>query len=174
MEGDDLSQLDKLSKGGDAKGGLNKMDVLDARGGVDLDLIEELIAGLSSGSGADQQQQQLQGLQQFSVESASRVVHVRAAAAKKAVVEGVSSAVVAAGVGWGLGSGGGGGEAAGASPVVVQGVEGPSSKDEAVQRELELAKKRQLRSVRKAFGLQPTPLQDTSAQLLELGAGAWQ
>ena len=171
MEGDDLSQLDKLSKGGDAKGGLNKMDVLDGRGDVDLDLIEELIAGLSSGTGSEQQQQ-LQGLQQFSVESASRVVHVRAAAAKK--VEGVSSAVVAAGVGWGLGSGGGVGEAAGASPVVVQGSEGPSSKDEAVQRELELAKKRQLRSVRKAFGLQPTPLQDTSAQLLELGAGAWQ
>ena len=171
MEGDDLLQLDKLSKGGDAKGGLNRMDVLAARGGVDLDLIEELIAGLSSDAGAEQQQQ-LQGLQQFSVESASRVVHVRAAAAKKAVVEGVSSAVVAAGIGWGLGSGGG--ENAGASPVVVQGAEGPSSKDEAAQRELELAKKRQLRSVRKAFGLQPTPLQDTSAQLLELGAGAWQ
>ena len=174
MDGGDLLQLDKLSKGGDAKGGLNKMDVLGAQGGVDLDLIEELIAGLSSGSGAEQQQQQLQGLQQFSVESASRVVHVRAAAAKKAG-EGMSSAVVAAGVGWGLGSGGGGGsENAGSSPVVVQGVEGPSSKDESVQHELELAKKRQLRSVRKAFGLQPTPLQDTSAQLLELGAGAWQ
>ena len=137
------------------KNSLNTMEVLSGQK-VDLDLIEELIAGCSSAASG-----QLEGLKQFSVESAAKVVHMRATATRKAVDgNGSTAAVIAAGVGWGLGSG---------TPPSSINLDSGGNAAEA-----ELVKKRQIRNVRKAFGLEPTPLHDASAQLLEVGAGAWQ
>ena len=123
---------------------------------VDLDLIEELIAGCSSAASG-----KLEGLQQFSVESTTKVVHIRATTTRKLMEgNGSTAAVIAAGVGWGLESG---------TPSSSINLDSRGNAAEA-----ELVKKRQIRNVRKAFGLQPTPLHDSSAQLLEVGAGAWQ
>ena len=167
----------KPSAGGGSSG-LHKMDVLGGGTGgtVDLELIEELIAGTTTG--VSDEGQQMHGLQQFRVESTSKVVHIKAASLRKAVEGsgggggGASAVVVAGGAGWGMPLGDGGGQATvGPLPLPVV---APESKAEAQQLQAELAKKRQLRNVRKAFGLQPTPLSDTSAQVQEVGAGAWQ
>lgn len=69
-----------------------------------------------------------------------------------------SATVSAAGVGWGMG-----GRAA--SSIAPR---------EARQLQAEMAKKQQIWKVRKTFGLEPTPMADRSAQVEELGAGAWQ
>ena len=135
---------------------LNTMELLSGRK-VDLDLIEELIAGTSSAGAGDASSGKLQGLQQFSVESTTKVVHVRATTTRKVTES--SSSVLETGVGWGLGS----------APPSATYVESQGCEIAA-----ELVRKRQLRNVRKAFGLQPTPLHDSSAQLIEVGAGAWQ
>lgn len=67
--------------------------------------------------------------------------------------------MLAAGVGWGMG-----GRSA-AAPIPAK---------EAKQLKKELAKKQQIWKVRKTFGLEPTPMSDSTAQVQELGAGAWQ
>ena len=137
------------------KNSLNTMELLSGQK-VDLDLIEELIAGCSSAASG-----KLEGLQQFSVESTTKVVHIRATTTRKLMEgNGSTAAVIAAGVGWGLESG---------TPSSSINLDSRGNAAEA-----ELVKKRQIRNVRKAFGLQPTPLHDSSAQLLEVGAGAWQ
>ncbi|GAX73866.1 hypothetical protein CEUSTIGMA_g1316.t1 [Chlamydomonas eustigma] len=141
----------------------NKMDMLSAHNNVDQELIEELIAGGSNSSHFGEER--LQGLHQFSTEAAGKVVEVRAARRQDSSSTGSVAMVVAAGVGWGLAG----------NPASVSSV--PLMVNEAVDQnrlKQELVKKRQIRTVRKAFGLEPTPLHDSSAQVIEIGAGAWQ
>ncbi len=54
---------------------------------LDADMVEELIC--AGGSSDAQQQLQLEGLQQFSTQPTSRVVHVRAAAIKSKYKTGI-------------------------------------------------------------------------------------
>lgn len=68
----------------------------------------------------------------------------------------------AAGVGWGMGGRPG---AAGATTIAPR---------EAKALQAELAKKQSIWKVRRTFGLDPTPMSDRTAQVEELGAGAWQ
>jgi hypothetical protein len=140
----------------------NKMDMLTAHHHVDPDLIEELIAGGSQSSHLCEER--LQGLQQFSTEAAGQVVEVKAARRQDSSTGSVAMAV-AAGVGWGLA---GNPSSTSSAPCLVL--------DEAVDKtrlQQELVRKRQIRSVRKVFGLEPTPLLNASAQVMEIGAGAW-
>jgi hypothetical protein len=151
--------------------GLNKMDALAGSyrdtGDADPELIEELMAG-SSGHQKDLEQQ-LHGLQQFRTEKACKVVYMKTAQSKK---DSSAAAVLAAGVGWGLKPNNcisnSGWEDKSASPPALLDVA------EKGRLEVDLVKKRQIRGVRKAFGLEPTVLHDTSAQVIECGAGKWQ
>ena len=108
-------------------GGLHKMDVLGGGAStVDLELIEELIAGTAS----EANDVQMHGLQQFRAESTSKVVHMKAASLRKAdggSGGGSSAVVLAGGVGWGLPSGGDQGSGLSLPPVV------PESKAEVQQ-----------------------------------------
>lgn len=168
-------------------GGTNRMDTLGSgsrTADTDPDLIEELIAGTAAAIAATAAQPQLVGLQQFSGEGAMRVVHVKSTtksrpkdagavtSAAAGLGEGASAAVLAAGVGWGLPSAAP--EGLGGALGSGGGVAGHMDAAEQARLQQELVKKRKLRGVRKAFGLQPTPLQDSSAQVVELGAGSWQ
>lgn len=168
-------------------GGTNRMDTLGSGSrteDTDPDLIEELIAGTAAATAATAAQLQLVGLQQFSGEGATRVVHVKSTTKSKpkdagaatsgaaGLGGGASAAVLAAGVGWGLPSAAPAG--LGGALGSGGGVAGHMDAAEQARLQQELVKKRKLRGVRKAFGLQPTPLQDSSAQVVELGAGSWQ
>ncbi|GLI71327.1 hypothetical protein VaNZ11_016490 [Volvox africanus] len=148
-----------LSSGGAGSGSSsarNTMTVIhgaaQTAGELDGEVIEELQQGSRGGGvvlGGPS------GLQEFETESGRKVVVVKAS--RKA--EGTT--VSAAGVGWGMG-----GRTAGtAAPIAPK---------EARQLQAEMAKKQQIWKVRKTFGLEPTPLSDRSAQVEELGAGAWQ
>mmetsp|Transcript_20577 Transcript_20577/g.45043 ORF Transcript_20577/g.45043 Transcript_20577/m.45043 type:complete len:472 (-) Transcript_20577:196-1611(-) len=164
--------------------GVNRMELLSGtgHGDADLDLIEELLSG--SGANDKGEEQQLQGLQQFSSQVASRTVQVRATTTKRqdshsgaSASGGPSAVVLAAGVGWGLG--GPSRDTAGAASAMQPALMPPvgvlsGDKEEAARLQKEMAKKRQLWSVRKAFGLHATPQGDASAQVVECGAGAWQ
>ncbi|KXZ47703.1 hypothetical protein GPECTOR_33g585 [Gonium pectorale] len=142
-------------------GGRNAMSVLHGgttgAHGAELDgeVLEELAAGSRAAAGGAG----LGGLQEFATEGGGggrRVVQVKAAAARK----GEGATVAAAGVGWGLGGRAGGGAAI--------------PPREAAQLAAEMAKKQGIWKVRRTFGLEAAPLTDRTAQVEELGSGAWQ
>ncbi|KAG2443285.1 hypothetical protein HYH02_009355 [Chlamydomonas schloesseri] len=147
-----------------AAGGRNAMAVI--HGGVggegahgaelDAEVIEELAHGHGHGGAGGAGPS---GLQEFATDGGGtrRVVQVKGASRK-----GDGSVVSAAGVGWGMGGRPG---AAGATTIAPK---------EAKALKAELAKKQSIWKVRKTFGLDPTPMSDRTAQVEELGAGAWQ
>eukprot|EP00955_Chlamydomonas_euryale_P042126 352210-Chlamydomonas_euryale.AAC.8 len=149
---------------------LNTMAVLDGgprpAGDADEELIEELIASASGGGVAHEAQ--MCGLTHFSTQpAASSKLQMRTAVRRQesgnGAGAGLSSAVLASAVGWGCGA------PAGLAPGVL--VADPM---EVKKLKSELDKKRQLRSMRKAFGLEAMKLADGSASVQECGAGAWQ
>ncbi|GIL92562.1 hypothetical protein Vretimale_18976 [Volvox reticuliferus] len=148
-----------LSSGGAGSGSSsarNTMTVIHGAaqiaGELDGEVIEELQQGSRNGGGVLGGPS---GLQEFETESGRKVVVVKASRKTE------GTTVSAAGVGWGMG----GRTAATAAPIAPK---------EARQLQAEMAKKQQIWKVRKTFGLEPTPLSDRSAQVEELGAGAWQ
>ncbi|GLC65527.1 hypothetical protein PLESTF_000306400 [Pleodorina starrii] len=152
--------------GGGGGGGRNSMTVIHGGGGgaaaaaaageLDGEVVEELQQGSSrAGAGAGTAVGGPSGLQEFATESGRRVVLVKASRKTE------GTTVSAAGVGWGMGGRGAGGAA-------------PIAPKEARQLQAEMAKKQQIWKVRKTFGLEPTPMSDRSAQVEEVGAGAWQ
>ena len=78
-----------------------------------------------------------------------------------------ASTKVLGGVGWGLAASSA--AASSLSPHVM-----PRSKQQAAAAQAEMQKKQSLWKVRKTFGLEPAPQHDSSAQVVECGAGAWQ
>ncbi|EFJ49037.1 hypothetical protein VOLCADRAFT_104482 [Volvox carteri f. nagariensis] len=157
--------LSSGGSGGAAYSGRNTMTVIhgaaQAAGELDGEVIEELQRGGRSGGGGTGGNggEGPSGLQEFATESGRKVVVVKAS--RKPEGTAAATAVSAAGVGWGMG----GRSAGGAAPIAPL---------EARQLQAEMAKKQQIWKVRKTFGLEPTPLSDRSAQVEELGAGAWQ
>ncbi|GFR52217.1 hypothetical protein Agub_g14758 [Astrephomene gubernaculifera] len=141
--------------------GPNAMTLIHAGGAHgaewDGDVLEELAHGAGSGAGGGGGGGP-SGLQEFATESTRRVVQVKTSRKSEATVS-------AAGVGWGMGGGRSGGGSGGSSVIPA---------GEARQLQAEMAKKQQIWKVRKTFGLEPTPMSDRTAQVEEVGAGAWQ